>query len=268
MIDTHQHNWRLHQTLAYAWITPGTSLYADFPVELIKPQMDASGVTACLLVEADNSFAEIAWMLDQARQHPHILGVVGWGDLRDPATPPQLLPFTNNPAFKGVRVYWEEVTPLGALDDGLRFLAEHGLSCDLVVKPPVYAQLADVISRHPNVTFILDHFAGVQHVPGGAEAWSADIQPLATLPNTILKLSGYLTAAHPPTLDTIQPFFAVAFRHFSANRLLYGSDYPVCTTRGQSYADTVSILRALIAPLSSAEQRAITEGTARRAYHL
>jgi L-fuconolactonase len=268
VIDTHQHNWRLHQTLAYAWITPGSVLYADFPVELIKPQMDAAGVTACVLVEADNSFTEIAWMLEQARQHAHILGVVGWGDLRDHATLPQLLHFTSNPAFKGVRVYWEEVGELGALDAGLDFLAAHNLSCDLVVKPPVYGQLADVVRRHPGVTFILDHFAGVQHVPGGASMWESAIAPLAALPNTILKLSGYLTAAHPPTVETIQPYFAAALRQFGANRLLYGSDYPVCTTRGQTYADTVAILRALIAPLRTAEQHAITEGTARRVYRI
>jgi predicted TIM-barrel fold metal-dependent hydrolase len=74
-----------------------------------------------------------------------------------------------------------------------------------------------------------------------------------------------LTAAHPPTVETIQTYFAAALRLFGADRLLYGSDYPVCTTRGQTYTDTVAILRTLVAPLPDAEQRAISDDTAHRA---
>lgn len=271
MIDTHQHNWLLHRGLAYQWITPGDILYRDYPTDEILPQMAEAGVTACLLVEADNSFAEIGWMLEQSRKYPHIRGVVGWGDLRDPATPGELARYTGDPAFKGVRVYWEEPEDShGALDDGLRFLADHGLSCDLVIKPQSYGQIAEAMARHPNVQFILDHFAGVHMYPdpSGADAWMQAIHPLAALPNAALKLSGYMTSAHPPTPDTVRPYFAAALELFGADRLLYGSDYPVSITLGQRYADSVALVRALVAPLSEAERTAILTVTAERVYRL
>lgn len=269
MIDTHQHNWLLNRTLTYHWITPGTVLYRDFPTDEIKAQMDAAGVAACVLVEADNSFAEIGWMLEQAQQYPHIRGVVGWGDLRDAATPGELARYTDNPLLKGVRVYWEEPEDdHGAMDDGLRFLADHGLSCDLVVKPQSYRQITETIAKHPGVQFVLDHLAGVPIVPGGASAWAKAIQPLADLPNAALKLSGYMTSAKPTTVENIQPYFAVALEQFRENRLLYGSDYPVCTVLGQTYPDSVALLRGLVAPLDAAQQEAILTRTAERVYRL
>lgn len=269
MIDTHQHNWLLHQRVPYAWITPGTILYRDFPAEEIKPQMDAAGVAACVLVEADNSIAELEWMLEQVNKYDHILGVVGGGELFDPQVPLNLERFAKNPAYKGVRIYWEEPgEDLGALETSLAFLAQHSLSCDIVMKPQAYTEILATLTRHPNVQFILDHFAGVQHVPDGAQAWAYALKPLADLPNTVLKLSGYLTAAHPPTLAIIQPYFEIALEYFGADRLLYGSDYPVCTTLGQIYGDTVALLRDLIAPLSAVEQDAIMQGTAKRVYRL
>lgn len=271
MIDTHQHNWLLHRALTYHWITPGDILYRDYPTEEILPQMADAGVTACLLVEADNSFAEIGWMLEQARQHPHIRGVVGWGDLCDPATPGELARYVGDSKFKGVRVYWEEPEEShGALDGGLRFLADHNLSCDLVVKPQSYGQIGEAIARHPGVQFILDHFAGVHMYPdaSSADAWTEAIRPLAALPNAALKLSGYMTSAHPPTRDTVRPYFAAALEEFGAERLLYGSDYPICITLGQRYGDSVALLRELVAPLSEAERSAILTTTAERVYRL
>jgi len=269
MIDTHQHNWLLGRRVPYAWIDPGTILYRDFPAEEIKPQMDTAGVTACVLVEADNSTAELEWMLEQVTQYDHVLGVVGGGELFDPQVPLNLARFVDNPAYKGVRIYWEEPgEDPGALETGLDFLARHGLNCDIVMKPQAYSEIVAAITRHPNVQFILDHFAGVQIVPGGADAWAAAVKPLAELPNTLLKLSGYLTAAHPPKLITMQPYFEAALWLFGANRMMYGSDYPVCITLGQTYGDTVSLLREMIAPLSAAEQEAITDETARRVYRL
>jgi len=271
VIDTHQHNWLLGRRVPYAWITPGTILYRDFPAEEVKPQMDAAGVTACVLVEADNSIAELEWMLEQVEKYAHIVGVVGGGELFDPQVPLNLECFVDNPHHKGVRIYWEEPgEDPGALESGLDTLARHGLNCDIVMKPQAYAEIAAAIKRHPDVQFILDHFAGVQQYPnsGGAQHWAAQIKPLAELPNTVLKLSGYLTAAHPPRLDVVQPYFEVALEAFGSDRLLYGSDHPVCITLGQTYGDTVDLLRGLIAPLSSSEQAAIADNTAKRVYRL
>lgn len=269
MIDTHHHNWVLGGKVPYAWITPGTILYYDFPTDAAKALMDGAGVEYCVLMEADNSAAELEWMLGQASRYPHVLGVVGGGELYYPQTLDNIRRFAGNPAYKGVRIYWEEPgQEQGVLDEGLTMLAEYNLTCDIVMKPQAYAEIADAIERHPNVRFILDHFAGVPILPGQAQQWSEQIARLASLPNTTLKLSGYLTAAKPPTLENVQPYFEVALQRFGANRMLYGSDYPVCTVLGQTYGDTVDLLRGLLAPLPPTEQAAISDHTARRVYRL
>lgn len=269
MIDTHHHNWILGGKVSYDWITPGTILYYDFTTVESKRWMDLAGVEYCVLMEARNSLAELEWMLEQQRIYPHMLGVVGGGELYYPDTLDTIRRFADQPAYKGVRIYWEEPgQEQGSLDEGLLILATHDLTCDIVMKPQAYAEIADAIERHPKVRFILDHFAGARVLPGEAQVWDEQIARLASLPNTTLKLSGYLTAAKPPTLETIQPYFDVALKRFGASRMLYGSDYPVCTVLGQSYVDTVDILRGLIAPLSEADRDAITDGTARRIYRL
>jgi L-fuconolactonase len=128
-----------------------------------------------------------------------------------------------------------------------------------------------LIASHLDVTFVLDHFAGAPIVPGGEAEFVSSVTPLAAYPNVAMKLSGYLTAsAGVPTGDVprvLPPYINMALRLFGPGRLMFGSDWPVCTMGG-SYANAVGILRALTEALSPDQKVAIWGGTATRVYKL
>ena len=270
-IDAHQHNWRL-DLFRYPWIKPGAAFHRDYLPEDGKALMDAAGVNTCVLVEADagDPPGEIDWLLGLAARHPHIAGVVGRADLLSPGDEAALARAAPNPHFKGVRTWTPPHTDWDALADRMRLLAGLGLSCDLLLNAETLPHAARLIARNPGVTYVIDHFANPKMRAGGADMWAEMMKPLAALPNTVMKVSGYLTAAAetPLTLDVLRPYFEAALALFGADRLLYGSDWPVCTRDGGAYADTVALLRALVAPLSPAEQAAIANGTATRVYRL
>jgi L-fuconolactonase len=148
--------------------------------------------------------------------------------------------------------------------------AKH-LTLDLLLGPAQLNEAVDLVSSHPDVQFVLDHFAGVRITPGKDLEFASSLQPFAALSNAAMKVSGYLTLAAEaplPTLSrTLQPYLDAALDIFGSDRLLFGSDWSVCTQRG-TYADVVGTLRTLTSALSLDEQAAIWGDTATRVYRL
>ncbi len=268
IIDAHQHNWQLER-FSYAWIKPESPLHRDYLPTEARREMDLAGIEACVLVEADNSFQETAWLLEQAERHAHIAGVVGWADVLDPAAIPALAVYADHAQFKGVRMGWfEPKDNWETIATTIGLLNRPGLSCDLLLNPPALPQLKKVIARNPGVTFVLDHFAGAKIAAVRHTMWAAGIQPLAEHPNVVLKVSGYMTAYPALTPEVLEAYLGVALEAFGADRLLYGSDWPVSTSRGHSYRDSLAALLSVIETLSPGEQAAILGGTATRVYRL
>ncbi|MBZ0300859.1 MAG: amidohydrolase, partial [Anaerolineae bacterium] len=130
-------------------------------------------------------------------------------------------------------------------------------------------QVRALAAAHPGVTFVLDHFAGARiHADDHAD-WRTQLEPVAALPNTVMKVSGYLTAADPmpPSIDTLRPFFETALDLFGPARLMYGSDWPVCL-RGGSYEAGVQMLQTLAGALTLDEQLDLWGRTATKTYQL
>jgi L-fuconolactonase len=270
VVDTHQHNWDLKR-FTYRWIQPQSVLAQNYLPEDAQPVMQATGVDQCVLVEAGvNALAETIWFLELAAHHAHIAGVVGYLDLGgDVAAQLAALPAAR-PYLKGVRIGLADPDfELDTLRAGLQTRAANGLTCDLLIRNQALSRVAELAATHPNVTFILDHFAGATLRTGGHQDWQKTLEPAAYLPNTVMKVSGYLTAADPmpPDADLIRPYFDIALNLFGPDRLMYGSDWPVCL-RGASYATGVTLLQELTAELSPAEQAAIWGQTAVETYHL
>jgi L-fuconolactonase len=271
IIDTHQHYWQLNR-FNYSWISQGSKLaYHYLPADAL-PVMRAADVNDCVVVEAGaNAPGELHWMLELAAEYPHIAGVVGWIDLMGDVESilseidPECLH-----DLKGVRINcFDPEADWRLLTAGLNTLAAHHLTCDLLVGAGMLPHLQTLIAMNPNVTFILDHFGGARITPGDHIAWKEAIRRIAALPNTVTKISGYLTASEPQplTIDTLCAYVDTALELFGAKRLMVGSDWPVCLMGG-AYADTVNLLKTAVSALSPDEQADIYANTAIQTYNL
>jgi L-fuconolactonase len=233
-----------------------------------------AGIAGSVAVQARQLLAESRWLLTLAAAEPFIRGVVGWVDLRSPRVAEDLAPLAADPRFVGVRhVVQDEPDPrfvLGAeFVRGLRHLAPLGLAYDLLLYPhqlPAAVELADLLPEQP---FILDHLAKPRVEAGELEPWRRDVTALARRPNVCCKLSGLVTEAawRGWRRSDFTPYLEVAVAAFGPERLMFGSDWPVCLLAAE-YADVAGIVGDFVGRLSAAEQAAIRGGTAARWYRL
>jgi len=244
----------------YHWLSPEDAiLYRDVTAAEVEPLMRQAGVEAALLVEAANISLEIPYMLELAALHPWIKGVIGWASLSDPPT-------AYVDQLCGVRLPWLHQPGDAVIPPLVR---DHGLPCDIIADAQAYDVVKQLAQGAPELTFVLAHFGLPRMTPGGAAIWANQITPLADLPNVVMKLSGQLTAADPRplTADTLRDYVDHAVRLFGADRLMYGSNYPIVLWAG-SYEDDIALLRAACAHLPAEVQAAIFGANAARVYRL
>jgi L-fuconolactonase len=277
-IDSHQHFWS-YAAAEYPWIGAGMEpLARDYLPEDLRPAATAAGIGGTVAVQARQTLEETRWLLDLAERHPLIRGVVGWVDLRSSRVADQLAEFTVREAFVGVRhVVQDEPDPRFLLGEafvrGLRQLEPLRLTYDLLLSPPHLPAAVELVARLPDQPFVLDHLAkpriATWITPGDMDAWRRDIEALARHEHVCCKLSGLVTEAvwrrwRPADFT---PYLDVALSAFGPERLLFGSDWPVCLLSGD-YAEVAGIVRDFCGSLSPAEQAAIWGGTAARFYGL
>jgi L-fuconolactonase len=261
-IDAHLHIWDLSR-MRYHWLTPDdTLLHRDVLPDEVYAHMQACGVDYALAVEAANLTVEIPYLLEQAALHPWLAGVIGWMSADDQWSgdaPVGLI---------GARLPWLQADGSVTMPDCVVRL---GLSCDVILEPHAYEAGLALMRAHPQITFVIGHLAGVplRPDPRHARDWEATLKPLAALPNAVMKVSGHLTSADPKPLsvDTLRRYLDVAARQFGVDRLMYGSNYPICLRAG-SYAQDIDMVRQAIAHYSADEQAAIMGKTAVRVYRL
>ncbi len=273
-IDAHQHFWR-YSSQEYGWIDSQMAvLKKDFLPANLAPLLDAAGIEGTVAVQARQTLAETGWLLELAGQSPLIKGVVGWVELRSPNLAEQLQKFSRRPKFKGVRhVVQDEPDDRFMLGSdfvrGIGLLAEFDLTYDILIYPkhlPVACRLVDKFPRQP---FVLDHIAKPLIKNNILTPWEADIRRLAEFPNVYCKVSGMVTEANWQQWQPADfwPYLDVVFEAFGPQRLMFGSDWPVCALAG-SYAQVVSLLADYTRRLSAAEQAAVWGQTAQRFYGL
>jgi len=273
-IDAHQHFWR-YDPAQYGWIGDAMAVLRrdHLPAEAQR-EMARAGIDACVAVQARQTLEETRWLLALADAHPFIAGVVGWIDLQSPGARAQLEEFADRPRLVGVRHIVQSepddrfmLRP--AFCAGLALLEEFGLAYDILVYSrhlPVAAELAD---RFPGYRFVLDHLGKPDIRAGAIDAWARDLRRLAVRPNVWAKVSGLVTEADwtgwaPATL---RPYLDVAFDCFGAERLMIGSDWPVCTVAGD-YARTMKVVMDYVADRPARERDAVLGGNAQRFWNL
>jgi L-fuconolactonase len=273
-VDSHQHFWR-YDPAEYGWIDESMSrLRRTFLPSDVKREMDAVGIERAIAVQARQSVGETHDLLKLADAHPFVAGVVGWVDLRADDVRRQLEALAVHPKLVGIRhIVQSEPDERFLLRPsfcrGIQALADFGLTYDLLIYPRHLPVAAEFVARFPRQPFVLDHMAKPDIRGGGIERWESDLRQLAAAPNVCCKVSGLVTEADWQrwTAADLRPYLDVAFECFGADRLMIGSDWPVCTVAGD-YQRTMAVVVEYVAQRPAAEREAVLGGTAARFWKL
>jgi L-fuconolactonase len=279
VIDAHHHVWDL-AVRDQPWIEPTWPIRRSYTLADLSGPAGAAGVEATVLVQTVLDPAETPEFLAlaAASTSPRVAGVVGWVDLTRPDVADRLAALAA--AEGGDRLVGLRHQVQGEADPrwlcrpdvrrGLRAVGEAGLAYDLLTRPHQLPAAVETVRALPEVRFVLDHLSKPPIARGELVGWADDLRALAAAPNVAAKLSGLVTEADWTgwTVDQLRPYVEVALDAFGADRLMFGSDWPVCLLAAGSYGDVVDGARALTGHLSAAERAAVFAGTARRWYRL
>jgi L-fuconolactonase len=274
IVDAHQHFWQVGR-FDYPWMTSDLGILCrDYLPADLKPVLRENGVGETVLVQASNSVAESRWLLSLADQNSFIAGVVGWVDLGSADVDNQLAELARHPKFKGVRHLVESepaddwlVQP--AVISGLQRLSEYGLSYDLLVHTRHLRHARTVAERCSDLRFVIDHLAKPPIAKHGFEEWARELRPLASFPNMYCKLSGLVTEADWSswTIDDLRPYVEYALELFGPERLMFGSDHPVCLLAA-SYERVLGSFQELLQILDTEDHNRVFGENARTFYRL
>jgi L-fuconolactonase len=273
-IDAHQHFWR-YDPHEYDWIDDSmTSLRRNFLPADLQPKLESNGFQGCVAVQARPSLEETQWLLELAASAPFLLGVVGWVDLCSPRLGSQLESFARNSKLVGVRHVVQ-----GEPDDrfllrrdflqGIALLEEFDLAYDILIYAKHLPVAAEFVSRFPRQRFVLDHLAKPPIKSRSLRPWESDIRELAKFPNVSCKLSGLVTEADWQAwkADHLAPYLDGAFDAFGPTRLMFGSDWPVCTVAA-SYSRVVQAMESYLTKFSTEVRDGILGSNAKEFYKL
>jgi L-fuconolactonase len=271
IVDAHQHFWDPVRG-DYGWLKPDNSIHRAFGTNDLRPLLIQTGVDATILVQAAPSVAETDYLLGIARRTPWVLGVVGWIDLEAPDAADQGRRRATDPLFLGVRPMLQDLPdPDWVLRPGLtpafNAIAAEGLVFDALILPHQLAAITELAQRHEQLSIVLDHAAKPRLGEADSMAiWARGIEALAALPNVTCKVSGLLTELRAPgSRDDVARAIGVLFDAFGAQRLLWGSDWPVLTLAGD-YQDWFDLAREAVAAKDSSAVRGVMGGNAVRIY--
>jgi L-fuconolactonase len=273
-IDAHQHFWK-YDPVRDAWITDALQvLKRDFLPQELVTELDNNGIDASIAVQADQSETETLFLLDLAERSKRIAGVVGWIDLASPQVEDRLRFFSQFAKLCGFR-HIAQAEP----DDrflvrsdfvrGISRLREFGFTYDILVYPKQLPAAIELVSKFPEQRFVVDHLAKPEVKAGGSASWATDIRSIAANPNVYCKLSGLVTEADwrrwkPADFES---YLDVVFEAFGPERLMFGSDWPVCLLAG-SYRQVKGLIEGYVGRHAAKEKEGIFGANAMRFYGL
>jgi L-fuconolactonase len=271
-IDSHQHFWRYNPTRD-AWITDAMSvLKRDFLPQELAAECKANGIAASIAVQTDQSENETLFLLDLAKGNPQIAGVVGWVDLASAKIDDRLQFFSRHKKLRGFR-HIAQAEP----DDhflvqpnfvrGISRLRQFGFTYDILIYPKQLPSVIDLISKIPEQRFVIDHLAKPEIKTKNSELWATYIRRIAENPNVYCKLSGLVTEADwmSWTVADFEPYLDVVLDAFGPDRLMFGSDWPVCLLAA-SYGQVKQVVEDYVHGFTFEQKENIFGGNAIRFY--
>lgn len=274
IIDSHQHFWQ-YNPVKHAWIDDAMAVIRkDFmPSDLAKVYQE-NGVDGCVAVEADQNPAETNLLLQLASETNFIKGVVGWIDLRSDSIESKLEARKSQEKLKGFRhVVQAEADHNFLLRPnflrGVSLLEKHNYTYDILIFPHQLGATLEFVKRFPNQKFIIDHIAKPYIKDGFYDGWAVLMKEIAKQENVFCKLSGMITEAdyNHWKPEQIHPYMDLVLEAFGVNRLLFGSDWPVCLVAG-NYSKVKGLVGHFISKLSAHEQQNIMGANAIKFYNL
>lgn len=271
-IDAHQHFWH-YSPQELGWITEDMSaIRRNFLPQDLHPLLIRAGFDASIAVQAAQTIDETRFLLDLAGKYPFIAGVVGWVDLQAPDVEDHLAQLALNKKLVGVRHVVQsepdnQFLLRPAFINGIRTLDKFNLTYDILIYPKHLQVATRFVEQFPDQKFVLDHLAKPFIKSQILQPWTADIWALAAYENVSCKLSGMVTEADWQNWkkDDFIPYLDVALEAFGVNRLMIGSDWPVCTIAGE-YREVMELVQEYIKSLSKEEQKQIMGTNAARFY--
>jgi L-fuconolactonase len=273
-IDSHQHFWS-YTSNEYGWISNDMEiLQKDYLPDQLKTELSSIGFDGSVAVQARQSLEETQWLLNLAQQNSFIKGVIGWVDLCSPDVEKQLIQFSGNPKLVGIRhVIHDEPDDDFILRKsflrGIAYLKKFGLTYDILVFPRHLSNTIRFVSQFPEQVFILDHLAKPSIKDKKISPWKEDIEKLARFKNVYCKLSGMVTEANVRNWkhEELIPYLDIVLDAFGTNRLMIGSDWPVCRMAGY-YKQIMQVVLDYIRTFPDQDKKKILGENAIKAYDL
>jgi L-fucono-1,5-lactonase len=275
-VDAHQHFWQLSRPFNYGWLDDPAlaKIRRDYLPEDLEPLIRAAGVDRSIFVQTQHDLEENRWVLGLANRHPFLAGVVGWVDLGSEDCERQLLEFREHPRFVGVRhVVQDEPDDDFLIREptlrGLGVLERLGVPFDLLLYVKHLRHVPTLARALPDLPMVIDHLAKPRIKEHLTEDWLPAFREAASFPNVSCKLSGMVTEADWGRWSPgdFRPYVQSALESFGPDRLMFGSDWPVCELAA-NYGQVRQALEDALGPISATEHSAIFGGTATRFYGL
>ena len=273
-IDAHHHLWQ-YQTTDYGWIDDNmTGLKRDFLPADLEKELHAAGIDGTVTVQARQTSGETSWLLDMAARSPFIRGVVGWAPIASENFPAVLERLCTQERLKGLRhVIQDEPDDNFILGEkfntGISRLKDTSLVYDILIFEKHLPATIEFVDRHPHQVFVLDHVAKPKIRDRVMDPWRAHIAELARRENVYCKISGMVTEANwlSWSKEDLWPYLEVVLESFRPERLMAGSDWPVCLL-ASSYGNWFKTLHELLGEFSITERDQMFGLTASHVYRL
>lgn len=273
VIDSHHHFWDVDM-FDYPWMNEGSPIAVTFGPDHLRPLLKAVGVDRTVIVQAASSIEETRWLLEIASETEFVAGVVGWVDLKDPDVGETLDELSQSEYFKGVRHMWESdedpswLYDTGALN-GLKEVEKRGLCYDFLVRPPNLPYVPKIMKEAPRLRAVIDHIGKPLIKDGISQPWLSDMRRIASINGMRCKVSGMVTEADHEnwTADDLQPYVHHVLGMFGFDRVMFGSDWPVCTLAAD-YQRVIDTTRELLKSLRPFEKESVFGGVAKAFYRL
>jgi len=272
VIDTHVHFWK-YDKVRDSWMEGMKTLQQDYLPEMIKGTLQRNSVDGIVAVQADQSELETHFLVEMAKTHDFIKGVVGWIDLQDENLENRLQYFSQYNIIKGwrhiVQAEPDDFLLRPSFQEGIKKLQAYNYTYDILIFPKQLKSALQFVSLFPDQKMVIDHCAKPPVAEKKIDEWAMQVKRIAASPNVYCKLSGLFTEAkwRQWSAADFYPYLDVVFENFGTNRLMFGSDWPVMLLSG-IYVQWKSLLEKYMEDFKKEEKEKVFGGNAISFYNL